>query len=213
MSTLSPLVLWKFKKILDKDSANYLNSITGGVPLHKFPTEVNKILDYIAEYISLSAESDPLQEECELTHEDFLAAEPNFSFPISSDSAVEPSPEPGTSEEEEIRPPKFYSRFEDDPSGTHKYTSNLINAQVGEELSSVHADQSQNFLTEPPLRPTVPPSPPDPHNEAPLEEAMKEEWSDGEKCFFEAIWISSPSTITPCSIRGTTIEAHKHTLI
>jgi len=37
---------------------------------------------------------------------------------------------------------------------------------------------------------------------------MKEEWSDGEKCFSEAIWISSPSTITPCSIRGTTVEAH-----
>jgi len=110
-----------------------------------------------------------------LTHEDLLAAEPNPSFPISSDSAVEPSPEPGTLEEEEIRPPKFHSRFEDDPSGTHKYTSNLINAQVGEELSSVDADQSQNSLTEPSLRPTVPP-PPDPRNEAPLEEAKKEEW-------------------------------------
>ena len=151
MSTLNSLVLWKFKKSLDKDSANYLNSITGGVPLHKFPAEVNKILNYIAEYISLSAESDPLQEECELTHEDFLAAEPNPSFSISSYSALEPSPKPGTSEEGEIRPPKFHSRFEDDPSGTQKYTSNLINAQVGEELSPVHADQSQNSLTEPPL--------------------------------------------------------------
>ena len=60
MSTLSPLVLWKFKKSLDEDSANYLNSITGGVPLHKFPAEVNKILDYITEYTSLSAESEPL---------------------------------------------------------------------------------------------------------------------------------------------------------
>jgi len=102
MSTLNPLVLWKFKKSLDKDSANYLNSITGGVPLHKFPAEVNKILDYITENISLLAESDPLQEECELTHEDFLAAEPNPSFSISSYSALEPSPEPGTSEEGEI---------------------------------------------------------------------------------------------------------------
>ena len=37
---------------------------------------------------------------------------------------------------------------------------------------------------------------------------MKEDWSDGEKRFSEAIWISSPSTITPCSIRGTTVEAH-----
>ena len=92
MSTLNPLVLWKFKKSLDKDSADYLNSITGGVPLQRFQAEVNKILDYIAEYTSLSAESDPLQEECELTHEDLLAAKTNPSFPISSDSAVEPSP-------------------------------------------------------------------------------------------------------------------------
>ena len=37
---------------------------------------------------------------------------------------------------------------------------------------------------------------------------MKEDWSDGEKCFSEAIWISSPSKITPCCIRGTTVEAH-----
>ena len=102
MSTLSPLVLWKFKKSLDKESADFLNSITEGVPLHKFPTEVNKILDYITEYTSLSAQSNPLREECELTHEDFLAAEPNPSFSISSYSALEPSPEPGTSEEGEI---------------------------------------------------------------------------------------------------------------
>ena len=47
-----------------------------------FPAEANKILDYIAEYTSLSAESGPLQEECELTHEDLLAAEHNPSFPI-----------------------------------------------------------------------------------------------------------------------------------
>ena len=104
MSTLSPLVLWKFKKSLDKDSADYLNSITGGVPLQQFPAEANKILDYIAEDTSLSAESDPLQEECELTQEDSLAAEPNPSSSISLDSAIESSPEPGTLEGEEIHP-------------------------------------------------------------------------------------------------------------
>ena len=69
-----------------------------------FPVEANKILDYIAEYTSLSAESDPLQEECELTHEDLLAAEPNLSSSTSLDSALETSPEPGTSEGEEIHP-------------------------------------------------------------------------------------------------------------
>ena len=106
MSTLNPLVLWKFKKSLHKDSTNYLNSITGGVPLQKFPAEVNKILDYIAEYTSLSTESDPLQEECELTHEDLLAAEPNLSSSTSLDSALVTSPKPRTSEGEEIHPPE-----------------------------------------------------------------------------------------------------------
>ena len=61
MSTLYPLVLWKFKRCLDKESADHLNSITGGVLLHMFLAEANKILDYIAEYTSLLAESDPLQ--------------------------------------------------------------------------------------------------------------------------------------------------------
>ena len=92
--------------------------------------------------------------------------------------------------------------------GNYRNTSNLIDAHSGKEPSFVHTDQSRDLLTEPSLRPTVSPSPPDPRNEAPLEEAMKEDWSDGEKHFSEAIWISSPSTITPCSIRGTTVEAH-----
>jgi len=208
MSTLNPLVLWKFKKSLDKDSADYLNSITGGVPLQKFPAEVNKILDYIAEYTSLSAEYDPLQEECELTQEDFLAAEPNPSSSISRDSAIEFSPEPGTSEGEEIHSPKFSMRFEDESLGNHRNTSNPIDTWLGKEPSSVHADQFGDPLTEPSLRPRVPPTPPNPHSEASLREAIENEWSDGEKCFSEVIWISSPSQITPYSIRGTTIEAH-----
>jgi hypothetical protein len=63
-------------------------------------------------------------------------------------------------------------------------------------------------LTEPSLRPKVSPSPLDPPNEAILKEAIEEEWSDGMRRFSEAIWISSPSTIIPCSIRGNIIEAH-----
>ena len=92
--------------------------------------------------------------------------------------------------------------------GNHRNTLNLIDAHSGKEPTSVHTDQSRDLLIEPSLRPSVPPSPPDPCNEAPLEEAMKEEWSDGKKCFSEAIRISSPSMITPCSIRGTIVEAH-----
>ena len=88
-------------------------------------------------------------------------------------------------------PLNFSSRFEDETTGNHRNTSNLIDAQSGKEPLFVHADRSRDLLTEPSLRPTVPPFPPDPRNEAPLEEAMKDEWLDGEKCFSEAIWISS----------------------
>ena len=87
MSTLSPLVLWNFKKTVDKESADYLKSITRGVPLHNFPAEVNKILDYITEYTSMSAKSNPLREECELSQEDFLAAKSNPSPSLSLDLA------------------------------------------------------------------------------------------------------------------------------
>ena len=96
-------------------------------------------------------------------------------------------------------------RFEDESLGNHRNTSNLIDAQLGKEPSFVHADQFGDPLTELSLRPMVPPTPPNPHNEASLGEAIENEWSDGEKRFFEVIWISSPSTITPCSIRGTTV--------
>jgi len=177
MSTLSPLVLWKFKRSLDKESADYLNSITEGVPLHKFRAEVNKMLDYITEYTSSSAEPDPLQEGCELTHEDFLAAEPNRSSSTSSDSALEPPPEVVTSEGEEIHPPMFSSRFKDESSGTHRNTLNHVSAQLGDEPSSVYPNQSRNPLIEPFPGPMVHSCPPNPSNEAFLKEDQKEEWS------------------------------------
>ena len=97
--------------------------------------------------------------------------------------------------------------------GNHRNTSNLIDAHSAKEPSSVHTDQSRDLLTEPSLRPTIPLSPPNILNEAILKEAMREEWSDGVKCFSEEIWISSPSMITPCSIRGTTVEAHFNLLM
>ena len=133
----------------------------------------------------MSAEYDPLQEECELTQEDFLAAEPNPSSSISLDLAIKSSPEPGTSEGEEIHPPKFSMRFEDESLGNHRNTSNLIDARLGKEPSSVHADQFGDPLTEPSLRHMIPPTPPDPRNEASLEVAMESEWSDGRNSFLK----------------------------
>jgi hypothetical protein len=111
-------------------------------------------------------------------------------------------------EGEEIRPPKFPSQFKDDPSRNHKNTSNLFDAQLGEETSSVHTDQSRDPLIEPSLRPTVPPSLPDPPNKAILEEVIEEELVDRVRRLSEVIWISSPSTIIPCSIRENIIEAY-----
>ena len=110
-----------------------------------------------------------------MTNEDLLATEHNLSSSTSLDSALETSLEPGTSEGEEIHPPKFSSRFEDESKGNHRNTSNLIDAHSRKEPSSVHTDQSRDLLTEPSLRPTVPPSPPDSRNEALPEEAMKED--------------------------------------
>ena len=71
------------------------------------------------------------------------------------------------------------------PWETIENTSNLIDAQLGKEPSSVHADQLGDPLTEPSLRHTVPPTPLDPHNEASLEVAMESEWSDGRNSFLK----------------------------
>jgi hypothetical protein len=54
----------------------------------------------------------------------------------------------------------------------------------------------------------LPPSPPDPPKKEILKEAIVDEWSDGVRCFSKTIWISLPSTIIPCSIRGNIVEAY-----
>ena len=153
--------------------------------------EGRKFLYDIIDSIAFTIMPELLREICKSNQEVFLEVKSNLSSSTSLDSALETSPKPGTSEGEEIHPSKFSSRFEDESTGNHRNTLNLIDAQSGKEPSSVHTDQSRALLTEPSLRSTVPPSPPDARNEAPLEEAMKDEWLDGEKCFSEAIWISS----------------------
>ena len=50
-------------------------------------------------------------------------------------------------------------------------------------------------------------SPPDPLDEAFLKEDIREELSNRIIDFSEAVWIESPSTTIPCSIRGITVEA------
>jgi hypothetical protein len=69
-------------------------------------------------------------------------------------------------------------------------TLGKLDVPIGKEPSSIHVSQSRNSLTEPSLRLTIPPSPPDPPNEAFLKADMREEWSNGVRHFFEEIWIS-----------------------
>ena len=57
------------------------------------------------------------------------------------------------------------------------------------------------------------PSPPNPLNKPFLEEVIKEEWSDGARCFFKDVWTTKPSTIIPYSIGGITVEAHVNPIV
>ena len=62
------------------------------------------------------------------------------------------------------------------------------------------------MLASPLISPNIA-SPPDPLNEALLEENTREELSNRIIDFSEAVWIEPPSTIIPCSIRGIAVEA------
>jgi hypothetical protein len=75
-----------------KDSADYLDFITGGVPLHKIPVEGMEILENIVKYITFAVKPKPLLEERKLSHEDLLAAKSDLSPSTSSYSAIEPRP-------------------------------------------------------------------------------------------------------------------------
>jgi hypothetical protein len=111
-------ILCNFYEALEKDSAYYVNGIVGGSFLHKSLAKGREILDSIIEYTTFKVKPKPLQEEHKSSHEDLLAAESDPSPSTPSDSAIEPSPEPGTSKGEEILSPKSPSQFEDDPYRT-----------------------------------------------------------------------------------------------
>ena len=64
----------------------------------------------------------------------------------------------------------------------------------------------ETMLTLPFISPNIA-SPPDPLNDALLKEYIREELSNRIVDFPEAVWIESPFTIIPCSIRGITVEA------
>ena len=60
------------------------------------------------------------------SHESLSISESEPSSSTSQYSSVETSPDPQTPREEEIHPLEFSSRFEDDPSGNIKNTSNHL---------------------------------------------------------------------------------------
>jgi hypothetical protein len=79
--------------------------------------------------------------------------------------------------------------------------------------ASVQIHLARNLLTESSPRPTIPPLPPNPPTETSIMDAMEKKWSTGVGLISKALWISSPSTILPCSIKGITKEAHLNTIL
>jgi len=186
---------------LHMKTALELDVTNGGWFAHTTLVEGRDILDsFLEDSFFATDHSEPHREESASSHESLSTPESEPSSSTTQYSSVEPSLEPRTPKEEEIQLLEFSSRFEDDPSGNIQNTSNLHDAQLWKELSSVNIDQLHNLLTEPSLSPMVLPSPPNPLNKPFLEAAIKEEWSDGAICFFEDIWTSMPSTIISCSM-------------
>ena len=111
---------------LDMESALELGVAAGGWFACVNPMEEREILDGLLENSFSSPNcSEPRQEESTLSHESFSTHGSKlspFTLPYSS---VGPFPEPRIPKEEEIQPLEFSSRFEDDPSGNIRNTSNL----------------------------------------------------------------------------------------
>jgi hypothetical protein len=94
---------------------------------HKTPMEGREILDHLLENSSFPTDhNEPHREKSESRHASLSTAKFELSPFITQDSSVEPSPEPRIPKEEEIQPSEFSSRFEDDPSGNIRNTSNHL---------------------------------------------------------------------------------------
>ena len=97
-------------------SALNLDIAAGGSFAQITITEGREILDFLLENSSFPTNHNELiQQECESRQEDLPAAESSPSTSTSLDSAIELTPDPGTSEEEEIQPLKSCFLFEYEP--------------------------------------------------------------------------------------------------
>ena len=144
------------------DSANDLDITAGGSFVHRTPTEGREILDHILVNSSFVAYPCKPQQESQSHLESPSSAE--FYPCTSQDLSVEPSPEPQTSNEEEIQPSKFSFQFEDDPYEDIRNPLNYLRYR----------------------RPTAP--------LYPSSKSINEEWSKEVKCSSKSIRVSSSST-------------------
>ena len=95
---------------------------------------------------------------------------------------------------------------EKSPQGSLSYESGETSpiSYMENPMAEHHDDHDpfvETMLTLPFISPNIA-SPPDPLNDALLKEDIREEQSNRIVDFSKAVWIESPSTIIPCSIRG-----------
>ena len=109
LSMSESLLLRNFYEGLDKDSTYYIDIASVGSFLIWSPTECREILDNILIRTDFTVWCESLQKERKSSQEDLPTTECNPLPYTSLDSVVGPSPEPGASEEEEIRPLMFSS--------------------------------------------------------------------------------------------------------
>jgi hypothetical protein len=96
-----------------KESTLYLDIAARGSFTHKTPAEGREILDKIMENTSFVRESEPLQVEAKVQHEEALATESEFIEIQSIDSTPSSSAETESLKGEEIQPLEFYDLFKD----------------------------------------------------------------------------------------------------
>ena len=101
---------------LDMESTLKLDITAVGSFAQIIPTEGREILDFLLANSSFPTDhNEPIQQECESREEELPTAESSPSTSTFVDSAIGLTPDIGTSGEEEIQPPKFCVRFEDEP--------------------------------------------------------------------------------------------------
>src|SRR6185437_15921183 len=169
---------------LDMETALELDDASGGWFAHITPEEGRDILNSFLEDSFFSTDhSEPRREEFASSHESLSPPESEPSSSTSQYSSVEPSPEPRTPKEEEIQPSEFSSRFEGDPLGNVRNTSNPRHEKSTESLCP-YETLDKIFRHTPAM-----------------------DWSKEAKHASEAIRISPTSATITCSMKEKIIEA------